>query len=71
MDRETKKKQVKVAIYFRMPLSSVNLAQSFSIDDSMLDDSLGTNGIQMKVKVMYDYVARNPDEISVFANEVK
>ncbi|XP_021945184.1 endophilin-B1-like [Folsomia candida] len=52
-----------------MPLSSVNLAQSFSIDDSMLDDSLGTNGIQMKVKVMYDYVARNPDEISVFANE--
>lgn len=52
-----------------MPLHSVNLSQSFSIDDS---DMAGTesNNLQLKAKVMYDYVAKSPDEISVLANEV-
>jgi len=56
-----------------MPLHNVNLAQSFSIDESMLDDSLpggNSNGLQLQAKVMYDYIAKNSEEISVFANEV-
>lgn len=54
-----------------MPLHSVNLSQSFSIDDSQ-DDMGGTesNNLQLKAKVMYDYVAKSPEEISVLANEV-
>jgi len=55
-----------------MPLHSVNLAQSFSIDESLQDDpSFGDGDTQMKAKIMYDYVAKGSDEISVFANEVK
>jgi hypothetical protein len=56
-----------------MPLHNVNLAQSFSIDESFMDDSSGGGGdssFNLKAKVMYDYVAKGADEISVFANEV-
>ncbi|CAL8089999.1 unnamed protein product [Orchesella dallaii] len=54
-----------------MPLHSVNLSQSFSIDDSQ-EDMAGTesNNLQLRAKVMYDYVGKAPQEISVLANEV-
>lgn len=51
-----------------MPLHSVNLSQSFSIDES--DMGTESNDLQLKAKVMYDYVAKVPEEISVLANEV-
>ena len=52
-----------------MPLHSVSLNQSFSIDESLDDDGVPIPG-RMKGKVMYDYSANGPGEISVFANEV-
>ncbi|CAG7834711.1 unnamed protein product [Allacma fusca] len=37
--------------------------------DSTIDGTLEEGG-QMRAKVMYDYVAQGPDEISLFANEL-
>jgi endophilin-B len=51
-----------------MPIHSVNLNQSFSLDDSFSDDT-GT-GRGVRGKVMYDYVAKASDEISLNANEI-
>jgi len=52
-----------------MPLHSVSLNQSFSIDESLDENGLPFSG-RMKAKVMYDYCANAPGEISVSANEV-
>jgi len=54
-----------------MTLPSVNLSQSFSIDESQ-DEMAGTESknLQLRAKVMYDYVAKAPEEISVLTNEV-
>jgi len=55
----------------RMPLHSVNLQPSMSVDSSEDATQLNeTPKIALKGKVMYDHVANTDDELSVFANEV-
>ena len=50
-----------------MPIHNVSLNQSFSIDST---DDGNLEGGQMRAKVMYDYVAKGPDELNLHANEV-